>query len=142
MKLFKRKKEEKRINRKVVIIIEVFAALFLFATLLGIKWLVTNGNSESNIVKLENQEVSNISFVDFKVEYTKNKGNVTVSAINYKDQPVTINNLKIKLYAADNSLISQIEVADQVNLESNQEQLITSTIATTTKVASVEYVIE
>lgn len=142
MGLFKKKDPVKTCNKRCVIIIEIIVAVLLFLTLLGIKWLVTNIDEDANVIKLDNQTVENVSFVDFEVEYKDEQGNVTVSAINYTEEDITIPNLKIKLYASDNSLVSQIDVPEEIVLESNQEHLITSTIATTTKIASVEYVIE
>lgn len=141
MNLFRKKEEKKTINRKTVIIIEVCCAVVLFLTLLGIKWLVTNRDVDVNVVKLENQVVENVSFVDFRIEYEEEVGNVTVSAINYTEEEIKVPSLKIKLYAADNNLISQIEVPE-FTLSTNQEHLIENKILTTTKVASVEYVIE
>lgn len=142
MGLFNKKENRKPCNKRCVIVIEIIVAVLLFLTLLGLKWLIINIDEDANIVKLNNQVVNNVSFVDFKVEYTEEQGNVTVSAINYTGEEIKIPNLKIKLYSSDNSLISQIEVADPIVLETNQEHLIASTISTTSKVSSVEYVIE
>lgn len=142
MGIFKKKEERKPCNKRCVIVIEIIVAVLLFLTLLGLKWLITNIDENANIVKLDNQVVNNVSFVDFKVEYINEQGNVTVSAINYTGEEIEIPNLKIKLYSSDNSLISQIEVSNPIVLDTNQERLIASTISTTSKVASVEYVIE
>lgn len=142
MGIFKKKGDKKLCNKRCVIAIEIIVAVLLFLTLLGLKWLITNIDEDANIVKLDNQVINNVSFVDFKVEYTDKQGDITVSAINYTNEEIEIPNLKIKLYSSDNSLISQIEVANPIALQTNQEQLITSTISTTSRVASVEYVIE
>lgn len=141
MGIFRKKQKEKTINKKLVIAIEVSCAVLLFLTLLGIKWLITNKAPDQNIVTLENQTVENVSFVDFKVEYVDEEGNVSVGAINYTDTKIEVKNLKIRMYAEDNNLVSQIEVPAFV-LETNQEHLIENKILTSSKISSVEYIIE
>lgn len=142
MGLFKKKEEPNKCSRRLIIIIEIIVAVLLFLTLLGLKWLFLNVHEDSNIVKLDNQVVNDVSFVDFQTKYENNKGEVSVSAINYLDKEITIPSLKIRLYSSDNSLVSQIEINEPIVLDANQEHLIENTIATNTKVARVEYVIE
>lgn len=142
MGLFKKKDEEKKCSRRCIIAIEIIVAVLLFLTLLGLKWLFLNVHDDLNIVKLDDQTINDVSFVDFQTKYEDDKGNVSVSVINYTDKEVIIPSLKIRLYSSDNSLVSQIEVTDTIVLDAKQEHLIENTIATNTKVARVEYVIE
>lgn len=139
---FKKKEEKKTVNRVVVIIIEILLALLLFLSLVAIKWAITTKDPDANKIKLDNQTIENISFVDFVIDYTNNEGKLTVSAINYTDEKVEISKLKIRLYATNNSLISTIEIPDEIVLDKNQEHLITASVGNIDKVASVEYVIE
>lgn len=135
------KKEEKS-NKKIVIFFEVLFAIILFLSLIGIKWLYYNGNNNSDTIKIENQVVNDISFVDFSAKYTDTKTTITVSAINYTSSPKEINSIKIKLYAVDNSLISEINVPSSFTLEPNHEHVISSELAKISEIASVEYIVE
>lgn len=139
---FKKKEEKKRVNRVVVIIIEILLALLLLFSLIAIKYVITANDSDANKIKLENQVVENVSFIDFVIDYTNNEGKLSVSAINYTENPLKITKLKINLYATNNSLISTVEIPDEITLEKNQEHLVTASVGNIDKVASVEYILE
>lgn len=139
MGIFRKKKEVKTVNRTVVIILEVLAALFLFTVLLAVKWAITSIDKDAGKTKLENQVVDNLSFVDFVID---KEGVLTVSAINYTEETLNFKSVKIRLYAKDNSLISQVEVPEELELEKNQEHLITADVGNIDKVYSVEYIVE
>ena len=126
----------------MVIFFEILFAIILFLSLIGIKWLYYNGNNDSNEIKIENQIVNNISFVDFKAKYTDTKTTITVSAINYTESPIDIKSIKIKLYSEDGSLISEVNMPNELTLEQNHEHVISSELAKISEIASVEYIVE
>lgn len=140
MSLFRKKKESFGVDRKVVITFEIFGAIVLFLALLGIKWLYYN--VESSVIRLDNQTINDVSFVDFKADYTDDKVLVSVSAINYTEKELNIKNVKIRLYANDNNLISEINVPNIGVLATNQEYFIKNEIVLDVKIASVEYEVE
>ena len=45
----------------------------------------------------------------------------------------------LKLYSKDNTLISQIEVENDIKLKSNEKYLISATVDTEVKIGKVEY---
>ncbi len=138
MSIFKKKKEEKRINKAVVIVIELFVAIILFLCAIGIKWLITN-KYNPRIVKLEEQTVQGITFSDFVADYSNVTGTIKVNAINYTENEITINGLTLNLYAKDNTLISRIELPNTIILKPNEKYLITNEIATEARIGKVEY---
>ena len=138
MGLFKKKKEEKRINKTVVIIIELFVAVVLFLCAIGIKWLLTN-RYNPRIVKLEEQTVQGVTFEDFVADYSDITGKIKVNAINYTENDIVINGITLNLYAKDNTLISRIELPNKITLKPNEKYLITNEIATEVRIGKVEY---
>ena len=138
MNLFKKKKEEKRISKPLVIITEFFIAIVVFLCAIGLKWLVAN-KYNPKIIKLDDQTVEGITFSDFKVDYTDGKGKLTVNAINYTENPIIITKVTLRLYSKDNILISEIEVPNKVTLKTDEKYLISNEIATDTRVGKVEY---
>ncbi len=138
MNIFKKKKEEKRINKAVVITIELFVAVLLFLCAIGIKWLVTN-KYNPRIVKLEDQTVQGITFEDFSVDYSDITGKIKVNAINYTENDIEINGVTLNLYAKDNTLIARVSLPTQKVLKPNEKYLITNEIATEVRIGKVEY---
>lgn len=142
----KKNKEEKvPMKKSTVIIIEVLVAVVVLLAALGIKYLVTNRHDD-NVVRLEDQLIDNISFTDFVLTYEEGKSTINVTLINYTEEPIDINKLTIKLYAKDNTQVSEITAPlneGAGRLESNQRTEITSVIELDlTDIANVEYVIE
>lgn len=136
-----------KMKKKTIIIIEVVCAVLIFATLLGIKYLITN-KVDKNVVKLENQLISNITFSDFVLKYKDEKSYISVNLINYSKEEIKINKLTIKLYASDNTKVSEILV-DYLNnsaplvLGENQSTEVSNIIELDlTDIIKVEYVIE
>ena len=138
MGLFKKKKEEKRINKAVVIIIELFVAIVLFLCAIGIKWLLTN-KYNPRIVKLEEQTVEGVTFSDFVADYSDVTGKIKVNAINYTENDIVIKGVTLNLYAKDNTLISRIELPNTITLKPNEKYLITNDISTEVRIGKVEY---
>lgn len=141
MGIFKRKKEPIRINKTLVIVIEFFVAIFIFLIAIGLKWLMANGYNP-RIVKLQNQEVNGITFSDFVVDYSDGNGNLSVNAINYSNEEVKIDKLTLILYAKDNTVISRIELPEEIVIKPKENYLINNEIATETRVGKVEYKVE
>lgn len=141
MGIFKRKKEPIRINKTLVIVIEFFVAIFIFLIAIGLKWLMANGYNP-RIVKLQNQEVNGITFSDFVVDYSDGNGNLSVNAINYSNEEVKIEKLTLILYAKDNTVISRIELPEEIVIKPKENYLINNEIATETRVGKVEYKVE
>lgn len=142
----KKNKEEKvPMKKSTVIIIEVLVAVVVLLAALGIKYLVTNRHDD-NVVRLEDQLIDNISFTDFVLTYEEGKSTINVTLINYTEEPIDINKLTIKLYAKDNTQVSEITAPlneGAGRLESNQRTEITSVIELDlTDIANVEYVVE
>ena len=138
MNIFRRKKEEKRISKPLVIVIEISIAVLLFLAAIGIKWLLAN-KYNPKILKFEDQIVEGITFSDFKLDYREDKNNLQVNAINYTEEEKNIKKIMLKLYSKDNTLISQIEVENDIKLKSNEKYLISATVDTEVKIGKVEY---
>ena len=142
----KKNKEEKvNMKKSTVIIIEVIVAVVVLLVALGIKFLVTNKENK-NIVRLEDQLIENISFTDFILEYKEGKSVIDVTLINYTEEPIDVNKLTIKLYAKDNSKVSEIEIPfpDLTGrLETNQRtQAHNETEMDLRGISKVEYIVE
>ena len=142
----KKNKEEKvNMKKSTVIIIEVVVAVVVLLVALGIKFLVTNKENK-NIVRLEDQLIENISFTDFTLEYKDGKSVIDVTLINYTEEPIDVNLLTIKLYAKDNSKVTEIknpfpEFAGR--LEKNQSIYVNHDIEMDLRgIAKVEYIVE
>lgn len=142
----KKNKEEKvNMKKSTVIIIEVVVAVVVLLVALGIKFLVTNKENK-NIVRLEDQLIENISFTDFILEYNDGVSTIDVTLINYTEEPIDVNKLTIKLYAKDNSKVSEIEIPfpdSTGRLETNQRtQAHNETEMDLRGIAKVEYIVE
>lgn len=139
--------EKVKMKKSTIIIIEVVCALLVFGVLIGIKYLVTN-KVDNNVVYLENQVVKNISFTDFKLTYEDGKSTIKVNMINYTEENIEIKKLIIKLYASDNTKVSEItaDLAIDGNvtvLGPNQETAVENVAELDlTDVSKVEYIIE
>lgn len=142
----KKNKEEKvNMKKSTVIIIEVVVAVVVLLVALGIKFLVTNKENK-NIVRLEDQLIENISFTDFILEYKDGKSVIDVTLINYTEEPIDVNLLTIKLYAKDNSKVTEIKNAFPEfagRLEKNQSIYVNhETEMDLRGIAKVEYIVE
>ena len=142
----KKNKEEKvNMKKSTVIIIEVIVAVVVLLVALGIKFLVTNKENK-NIVRLEDQLIENISFTDFTLEYKDGKSVIDVTLINYTEEPIDVNLLTIKLYAKDNSKVTEIKNAFPEfagRLEKNQSIYVNHDIEMDLRgIAKVEYIVE
>lgn len=142
----KKNKEEKvNMKKSTVIIIEVVVAVVVLLVALGIKFLVTNKENK-NIVRLEDQLIENISFTDFTLEYKDGKSVIDVTLINYTEEPIDVNLLTIKLYAKDNSKVTEIKNAFPEfagRLEKNQSIYVNHDIEMDLRgIAKVEYIVE
>lgn len=139
--------EKVKMKKSTIIIIEVACAVLVFGALIGIKYLVTN-KVDDNVVLLENQVVKNISFTDFKITYEDGKSTVKVNMINYTAENIEIKKLVIKLYASDNTKVSEITANLAVDgnatvLGPNQETAVENVAdIDLTDISKVEYIIE
>ena len=139
--------EKVKMKKSTIIIIEVACAVLVFGILIGIKYLVTN-KVDDNVVYLENQVVENVSFTDFTLTYEDGKSTIKVNMINYTEENIEISKLTIKLYASDNTKVSEIiaDLAADGNatvLGPNQETVVENVAELDlTDISKVEYVIE
>jgi len=139
--------EKVKMKKSTIIIIEIACAVFVFGALIGIKYLVTNKTND-NVVYLENQVVKNISFTDFKLTYDDGKSTIKVNMINYTAENIEIKKLVIKLYASDNTKVSEITANLAVDgnttvLGPNQETAVENVAnLDLTDISKVEYIIE
>lgn len=141
------KTEKVKMKKSTIIIIEVVCAALIFGILIGVKYLVTN-KDDNNTIYLENQVVKGISFTDFTLTYEDEKSNIIVSMINYTEENIEIKKIVIKLYASDNTQVSEITADLTVEgsatvLGPNQETVIENVIELDlTDISKVEYVVE
>lgn len=139
--------EKVKMKKSTIIVIEVLVALVVFGALIGVKYLITNKNND-NVIKLENQVVKNISFTDFTLTYEKKNSNIYVNMINYTEENIEIKKLTIKLYAKDNTQVSEIKADLTVDgnptiIGPNQQTAVeNSTKLDLTNISKVEYVVE
>lgn len=140
--MFKTGKKEIKLNKSMVIIIEVCVAFIILLSLIGIKYLVTN--KSDNSIRLDNQVISDITFSDFTISFDKEGSKVAVDLINYSQENIEIENVVIKLYAKDNTQISEITTPFQEGiLEPNQSiKIENKTSVDLSEVAIVEYEIK
>ncbi len=139
--------EKVKMKKSTIIIIEVVCAVIVFGILIGVKYLVTN-KVDNNVVKLENQVVKNISFTDFTLTYEDEKSTIKVNMINYTQENIEVNKLVIKLYASDNTKVSEVTANLAVDgvpmvLGPNQETAVENVAEIDlTDISKVEYVVE
>lgn len=140
--MFKKEKKEHLYNKKTVIIFEILFALVVLAAAIGIKYLVTNKNDST--LRFENQVVEGITFSDFNISFNKEGSTVKVNLINYTEESIELEGVVIKLYAKDNTQVSEITLDSGFAslLESNQSiQVENTTTADLSGISSVEYVV-
>ncbi len=139
--------EKVKMKKSTIIIIEVACAALIFGVLVGIKYLVTN-RANDDVVYLENQVVSNLTFSDFTLNYENEESKINVKMINYTEENIQISKLIIRLYAKDNTKVSEI-TADFTNdgnpyiVGPNQETIVENSVKLDlTNVSKVEYVVQ
>jgi flagellar basal body-associated protein FliL len=103
------KEEAVKMKKSTIIIIEIICAVLIFSVLIGVKYLITN-KAKDNVVYLENQLVSNVTFTDFTLTYEKKESDIKVKMINYTQEVINLKKVLIKLYAKDNTKVSEITV--------------------------------
>lgn len=141
------KEKAVKMKKSTIIIIEVSCALVILFAAIGVKYLITN-KVDNNVIKLENQVVNNITFSDFTLKYEKKTSKITVNMINYTEENIEIKKLTIRLYAKDNTKVSEIVADLQTDgnatvLGPNQRtQIENSTKLDLTDISKVEYVVE
>lgn len=139
--------EKVKMKKSTIIIIEVVCAALIFGILVGIKYLVTN-KANDDIVYLENQVVNNLTFTDFTLNYENEESKVNVKMINYTEENIQISKLIIRLYAKDNTKVSEITAdfttdGNPYVIGPNQETLVENSVKLDlTNVSKVEYIVE
>ena len=142
MGLFRRKPKEKRINKKLVITLEILGAVLLFGILLGIKWLKTNHDPYAGAIKFDDQVVANINFIDARLEKKDKTYEFIAKAVNYTEKAITLPDFEVRFYSEDNTHITDVKVAGSEIAPSGEYEIKANIPTDIAKPASSEIVVE
>lgn len=133
------RKKEKTYNKTTVIIIEIAVALVILLVGIGIKWLINNHDKDNGKVRIEDQVVEGISFVDFL--YNEDTSEYLVNAINYNVATINIKELKLYIYSDENAQVAAVTF-EGFDLEYNESHELKGKLPEGTSISTVEYAVE
>lgn len=108
-------------KKNKILIIILCIAIILAITLVVLKNTYKDNGKQTNTLKIDDMEVSNIVFKSIEVTISESNSEFSLIVRNNNDYPVRLNNYIVKLYNADNILINVFNYNNSTILEKEKE---------------------
>lgn len=108
-------------KKNKILIIILCIAIILAITLVVLKNTYKDNGKQTNTLKIDDMEVSNIVFKSIEVTIGESNSEFNLIVRNNNDYPVRLNNYIVKLYNADNILINVFNYNNSTILEKEKE---------------------
>lgn len=108
-------------KKNKILIIILCIAIVLAISLVVLKNIHKDNGKQTNTLKIDNIEVSNIVFKSIEVTIGESNSEFNLIVRNNNDYPVKLNNYIVKLYNADNILINVFNYNNSTILEKEKE---------------------
>ena len=108
-------------KKNKILIIILCIAIVLAISLVVLKNIHKDNGKQTNTLKIDDIEVSNIVFKSIEVTISESNSEFNLIVRNNNDYPVKLNNYIVKLYNADNILINVFSNNNSTILEKEKE---------------------
>lgn len=108
-------------KKNKILIIILCIAIILAITLVVLKNTYKDNGKQTNTLKIDDMEVSNIVFKSIEATIGESNSEFNLIVRNNNDYPVRLNNYIVKLYNADNILINVFNYNNSTILEKEKE---------------------
>lgn len=108
-------------KKNKILIIILCIAIVLAISLVVLKNIHKDNGKQTNTLKIDDIEVSNIVFKSIEVTISESNSEFNLIVRNNNDYPVKLNNYIVKLYNADNILINVFSHNNSTILEKEKE---------------------
>lgn len=108
-------------KKNKILIIILCIAIILAITLVVLKNTYKDNGKQTNTLKIDDMEVSNIVFKSIEATIGESNSEFNLIVRNNNDYPVRLNDYIVKLYNADNILINVFNYNNSTILEKEKE---------------------